>query len=84
MRRLEEAGIHFALDHVREGAVMIRVAVPGQRWEIELVDYGDELHWEIERFLSNGSIEDESALAALFANFSDEAPTSAQQAAAGL
>jgi hypothetical protein len=37
-----------------------------------LVDYGDEVHWEIERFVSDGAIDDEAALDELFARYSDE------------
>ncbi len=51
---------------------MVQVNVPGQRWEIEFVDYGDEVQVEVERFTSNGHIEDEAALAELFAKFSDK------------
>jgi hypothetical protein len=71
LRRLEEARIAYSLEHSREDALMVLVDVPGQRWEIEFVDYGDEVHVEIERFVSNGHIDDESALEELFANFSD-------------
>lgn len=67
LQRLDRAGIAYRLRHVRPEAVMVDVAVPGERWEIELVDYGDEMHWEIERFRSNGAILDESALDELFA-----------------
>jgi hypothetical protein len=70
-RRLKEANIHYTLDQVRSEALMIRVSVPGQRWEIEFVDYGDEVQIEIERFVSNGHIDDESALTELFARFAD-------------
>ena len=72
LRRLDDGKIHHTVDQVREDALMIRVAVPGQRWEIEFVDYGDQVHIEIERFVSNGRIDDEAALAELFAQFSDE------------
>lgn len=35
LRRLEEAHIHFTLTSVREGAMMVRVTAPGERWEVE-------------------------------------------------
>ncbi len=72
LQRLDEAKISHKLNQVRDDAVMIEVAVPGQRWEIEFVDYGDETHVEIERFVSNGHMDDESALEELFAKFSDK------------
>lgn len=71
MTRLREARIFYSQRQSRDEAVMIEVVVPGQRWEIELVDYGDEVHVEIERFISTGSIEGEAALDELFADFSD-------------
>jgi hypothetical protein len=69
--RLREAKIYYELRQSREDALMIEVHVPGQRWEIEFVDYGDEVQVEVERFVSNGHIDDESALDELFAKFSD-------------
>ena len=53
---------------------MIEVDVPGERWEIEFVDYGDEVIVEIERFRSNGSIYDEPMLEKLFAHYSADSP----------
>jgi hypothetical protein len=72
LNQLSDAKIAFSLAHCRDDALMIEVDVPGQRWEIEFVDYGDEVHVEIERFVSDGHIDDESALTELFANFSDK------------
>jgi hypothetical protein len=72
LNRLREAKIAFGLRQSRDEAIMIYVNVPGQRWEVEFVDYGDEVHVEIERFVSNGHIDDESALEELFAKFSDK------------
>lgn len=72
LRRLEEAQIHFRLRQSRDDALMIEANVPGERWEIEFVDYDDEVQIEIERFVSNGHIDDESALHELFEKFSDK------------
>jgi hypothetical protein len=71
---LHNAKIAYSLRQSREDAVMIEVNIPGQRWEIEFVDYGDEVQIEIERFISNGHIDDESALTELFARFSADSP----------
>lgn len=35
LTRLEEAHIHYTLTSVRDGAVMVQAAVPGERWEVE-------------------------------------------------
>ena len=47
----------------REEAIMVELATPGDRWEIEFFADG---HVEVERFRSNGGIADESALVELF------------------
>ncbi len=72
LSRLREAKIYYQVRQGRYDALMIDVRVPGQRWEIEFVDYGDEVQVEVERFVSNGHIDDEAALDELFANFSDK------------
>jgi hypothetical protein len=71
LRRLQEARISYVLKQVRDEAIMVAVDVPGERWEIEFVDYGDEVQIEVERFTSSGQIENESALGDLFVRFSD-------------
>lgn len=58
LHRLDDAGIRYRLEHVRD-AIMVVVAVPGERWEIEFFADG---HVEVERFISNGEIEDAEAL----------------------
>ena len=70
--RLREAKIYYTLGQVRDDALMVEVSVPGERWEIEFVDYGDEVQVEVERFVSGGDIDGESALVELFAKFSDK------------
>jgi hypothetical protein len=74
LRRLEAAKIAHRLNRVRDDALMIEVAVPGERWEIEFVNDGDEVTVEIERFRSNGRMYDESMLANLFARYSADSP----------
>ncbi|HXG10055.1 MAG TPA: hypothetical protein VNK04_09725 [Gemmataceae bacterium] len=74
LRRLDEAKIAHRLNRCRDDAIMIEVDVPGERWEIEFVDYDDEVHVEIERFRSNGKIYDESILEKLFAEYSADSP----------
>jgi hypothetical protein len=66
LQRLREANIAYALGHHRDDAIMIAVTVPGERWEIEFVDYDDEVQIEVERFASDGAIRDELSLDELF------------------
>jgi hypothetical protein len=72
LKQLDQAKIAWALDRCRDDAIMVKIDVPGQRWEVELVDYGDEFQWEVERFVKAGAMEDESVLEELFDQFSDE------------
>lgn len=73
LEKLEEKKIYYKLNKVRENTIMIEVVVPGERWEIELNSYGTkkECDIEIERFLCNGEMYNESLLEELFEKFSD-------------
>ena len=55
---LEEKNIYYRLNKVRD-AIMVEIAIPGERWEVEF--FADE-HIEIEKFMSGASISDESDL----------------------
>ena len=65
---LRESHIDYDLSHPREEAIMVHVAVPGERWEIEFLEDGSV---ETEIFRSDGNIQDASSLAHLFQRFSD-------------
>ena len=67
LQRLEQAKIHYRLGHYRPEAVMAEISVPGERWEVEFLDDGTVA---VERFVSPGRIDDESALTELFARHS--------------
>ncbi|MCL2812255.1 MAG: hypothetical protein FWD25_10285 [Clostridia bacterium] len=73
LERLEEKKIYYKLDKTRVDTIMIEVAVPGQRWEVEYNTYGQpgKCQVEIEKFVSNGIIYDENELEVLFRDFSD-------------
>ena len=71
VNRLQQEKIAYKLRHSRDDALMVQVNVPGQRWEIEFVDYGDEVQIEVERFSSDGTIVDETAIEELFAKLPD-------------
>jgi len=65
---LQEHRIHHQLASVREGAVMVQVAVPGERWEIEFFpDRGPD----VEIFRSNGDILGSEQLPRLIADFGE-------------
>lgn len=68
LNKLEERHIFYRLSKIRSESIMIEVAVPGQRWEIEIMEDGT---MEIEKFLSDGNMYDEKKLDVLFRDFSD-------------
>ena len=60
---LDKRRIAYRLDRVR-AAVMVVIATPGDRWEVEFMDAGGI---EIERFQSDGTILDEDGIGSLLA-----------------
>ena len=69
LKQLDAAKIHHTLASYRDGAIMVRVSVPGQRWEIEFLEDGSV---EVERFVSTGDIGGEEVLHELLTQFADE------------
>jgi hypothetical protein len=68
LERLEGRRLNYTLKHVRD-SVMIEIAVPGERWEIEFFDNGEV---EIERFVSTGVDKiDDDALDRLIVEYSE-------------
>jgi hypothetical protein len=63
LNKLGEQKVPYRLSCWREEAIMVELATPGERWEIEFFADG---HVEVERFRSDGHIADESALTDLF------------------
>ena len=61
---LEDKEIYYRLNKVSEN-LMVEIAVPGQRWEVEFLPNGEV---QVEKFISQGRILGENALAEL-ANF---------------
>lgn len=68
MNQLEEKQIYYKINKVRKDAIMVEVAVPGQRWEIEFMEDGTV---EIEKFISDGDYYDEQELEVLLRDFAD-------------
>lgn len=56
---LDGRRVGYTLASARPQAVMVQVAVPGERWEIEFLTDGTV---EVERFASDGTIADATAL----------------------
>ena len=74
LEKFEEKKIYYKLNKTRNDVIMVEVAVPGQRWEIEYNTYGKSPECnckiEIEKFVSDGVIYEESELETLFRDFS--------------
>lgn len=62
LNELEAKKIYYKLNKVRD-AVMVEIAVPGERWEVEFFADGSV---EIEKFISSGEIFDKNEIAVLF------------------
>nr|WP_082797520.1 hypothetical protein [Neobacillus drentensis] len=68
LNKLEESNIFYKLNKVRNEAIMVEIAVPGQRWEVEFMEDGTV---EIEKFISDGDFYDVKEIETLFKDFSD-------------
>jgi len=58
---LDQRRAAFRLNRVRD-AILVEIATPGRRWEVEFMDGGGV---EVERFDSDGTIADASAISKL-------------------
>lgn len=63
LERLAEQHIHYRLEHYRPESILVDIAVPGERWEVEFLENGEI---EVERFISDGSIRGDEQLESLF------------------
>lgn len=64
---LDDRDIYYRLNRVSDN-ILVEVAVPGQRWEVEFDRHG-QIH--IERFMSEGFIMDETNIERLLDEFGD-------------
>ena len=62
---LRAASIHYRISQHRDDALMVEVAVPGERWEVEFLSDGPV---EAERFQGDGEIFGSDALMALISS----------------
>lgn len=59
LKDLERRKVDYSLRVVRPDVITVMVAVPGERWEIEI---DEEASIEVERFITTGTILDKSSL----------------------
>lgn len=69
LQKLEQQKVSYTLAHHRDDAIMVTIALPGERWEVEFLS--DE-SVEVEKFISNGEITGEDALSELFTRYSKQ------------
>ena len=67
LNKLEDSKIYYTLSKIRD-SILVSVAVPGERWEIEFMGNGEV---ECEKFIGNGEIHDAYIIDELFKRFSD-------------
>jgi hypothetical protein len=67
LAKLKDARIYYSLSDPTEGAIMVEVSVPGERWEIEFHDDG---RLSAEVFVSKG-VQSGEIVEELFRRFSD-------------
>ena len=61
IQQLEDAKISYTVSKYRYDAVSIFAHLPGERWEIDVMEDGDVA---FERFVSNGSVDGEEEMTA--------------------
>ncbi len=64
---LDDKRIYYRLNRIRD-SIMIEIAVPGQRWEVEFMVDGSVV---VEKFISSGQLFNEDELSVLFREYSD-------------
>ncbi|MBE5928285.1 MAG: hypothetical protein E7267_02780 [Lachnospiraceae bacterium] len=67
LEELDKRKIYYRINKIRE-SILIEVAVPGQRWEVE---FFEDDHVEIEKFISDGVLYGQDEIEVLFTEFAD-------------
>ena len=70
IRALEAARIHFRVTHHRYDAITIEAVVPGERWEIDVLEDGGV---DFERFVSSGGVTGEPEMTESIARWAEPA-----------
>jgi hypothetical protein len=74
IRALVEAQIHYVVAHYRYDAVSIQATVPGERWEIDVLEDGEV---DFERLVRAGGVTSETEMNQFIARFAEPAPEAA-------
>jgi hypothetical protein len=68
LNELRRVKIYYRLSQHRDDAIMVELAVPGERWEVEFLNDGTV---DVEVFKSDGTIADVAALLPMLAKHGD-------------
>jgi hypothetical protein len=68
IKLLQAAKIHYTPSEYREDAVSILATVPGERWEIDILEDGEV---DFERFVTAGGVTGETELKQFIAKFAE-------------
>ena len=68
IRALEAAQIHFTVAYHRYDGVSINATVPGERWEIDVLEEGDV---DFERFVTSGGVKGETEMKQFITKFAE-------------
>ena len=71
LNRMDDLKLRYVLRHTRPDSVTVLIFVPGEIWEVDFVDYGDEVHVEVEVYRGGGVTGDEATLEELFAKWEE-------------
>ena len=71
VRSLEVAQIHFRVDYHRYDAITVEAVVPGERWEIDILDDGTV---DFERFVTTGGVVGEDEMKTAIEKWAEPAP----------
>ena len=72
IRALREAQIHYRVDQNRYDGISIAATVPGERWEIDVLEDGEV---DFERFVSDGGVKDEEVMNQAIAKWAEPTET---------
>jgi len=72
IRALEKAQIHYRVDKHRYDGISIEATVPGERWEIDVLEDGEV---DFERFVSDGNVTGEEEMIQAIAKWAESAET---------
>ena len=68
LNRLDAVKLPYSLRHSQSDSITVEIRIPGELWEVDFVDYGEEVQVEVEVF-RGGVTGDEKTLQALFAKW---------------